>query len=105
MGLQGRIETSHGFIKDQKLGLGGQGPGNGDSLPLASTQLTGETRCKPCVQAYFLQKFQDSLAASPAGPRASDAQGFGNELLDRKHRIQRGRGILEDELRCLSQLS
>ena len=99
LGLDGYVQGGHGLVTDHKLGVQGNGPGNAHPLPLAAGELVGvavdvlRPQADPVHQLTDLGK--DLL---PAHLRVMDLEGLRQDLVNGLSGVQRGVGILENDL-------
>ncbi len=97
MGLNRNIQGGDGLIRHNKTGVHRQGPGNSNPLPLTTAKLVGKAFPVHPGQAYLFQQFVNPLGELPAF-HPLDLQGQTNDLFHRLPGIQRGEGVLENNL-------
>ena len=90
------IERGGGFIQDDDRGVGRQSAGNGDDLPLPAAELARVFVHVISGHIHHIQEADDFPQA--VFFRLVDAQWQLEDLLDGAARVQRGTGILEDDL-------
>ena len=98
LGLHRNIEGRGGLVEDNEGGLGRQGPGDGNQLPLPPAYGTGILMQVIRRQLDHLQKFENVfLPARPIYDPVNLDRQFQN-LSDALSGIERGSGILENDL-------
>ena len=101
--LDGDIEGGGGFVEHQQVGFQRQGAGDADALLLTAGKFVREAVQERRGQADLGEQRGDPVAQRLAGGDAVDAQGFGDGVLGRQARVERGGGVLVDELHAPAQ--
>ena len=81
--------------------MGGDGPGNADTLPLATGKFVGEPVVVIPAQPYLLHQAEDPLVQLFFILYALQTQGRGDDVIDLLSGVQAAVGILEDDLHVL----
>ena len=101
------IETSSaldGLVEDKQIGTQGEGARDADALALPAGELVRVPVDVRGIQADLAEEGADAVRAV-VGPLAVHAQRVGDDGADRQPRIQRGIGVLVDDLEPSSQSS
>lgn len=96
--LDGDVEGGDRFVADHELGVEGDGPGDAYALALASGELVGVAAHGGGVEAHALQEGGHALLALPAPRDFVDGERLAHGGPDGHARVQRGVGVLEDDL-------
>ena len=93
------VERADRLVAEQQLGVGGQGPGDRDPLPLAAGDLPGGAVQQRRVEADLAparSAARRSISASVEA--AADPQALADDLRDGQVRVERAERILEHQL-------
>lgn len=101
LSLDGHVQGGHRLVADDELGMGGDGPGNADALPLAAGKFVGEPVVVIPAQPYLLHQAEDPLVQLFFILYALQTQGRGDDVIDLLPGVQAAVGILEDDLHIL----
>ena len=99
------VERRHRLVTDDQLGLRGQRAGDADALALTTREFVRIAQRMPGRQADLAQQLVDAPAQRRARRQPMQAQRFGQRLADGEARVQRGVGILEDDLHVAAQVA
>ena len=97
LGLRRGVERRHGLVGDDDLGVGRQGPGDGDALALAAGELERVARRDRPVEPDLFEQPGRRRRSRPDRPPAG-AQPVGDLAADASARVERGVGVLEHHL-------
>ena len=100
--LDGYVERGHGLVGDQQLGLEHQRPGDSDPLPLSTRELVRVASERSIVEADMGQEGACLLPGPGIGRPVGDGTN-GQDLADRRPRVQRGGRVLEHHLDLWAQ--
>jgi hypothetical protein len=103
--LDRHVERRHGLVADDQLGLGGERAGDADPLALAAGEFVRIAERMPGREADFAQQRVDALAQRRTRREPVQAQRLRQRLADREPWVQRGVGILEDDLHVAAQVA
>ena len=93
------IERAGGLVAHDQFRFDRQRPGNADALALAAGKLMWIALTRVRRQAYLLQQLRHSgLTFRAAGANSLGAHTFLQDLAHQHARIERGVGVLEDDL-------
>src|SRR5438128_3085995 len=96
--LDRHVERGHRLIGYHELGTEYQRPRQADSLPLPAAELVRITIDVIAAQPDFLQNVGHRLFPAPPALHTVVAQPLAHDLADRQAWVERGVGILEDDL-------
>ena len=100
--LDGYVQSGDRFIADDKLRIHGESSGNPDPLPLSSRKFVDKTGGVFHIQPHSEEKLLYSLPLLlPASAQLMGSQALSNNVMYLHLRIQRGVGILENNLYLL----
>ena len=97
--LNGHIQRSCRFVRDQKLWVIGEGHGDHHALALAAGELM-RIVLEPCfgrVDADLVEQFENARARRLARHAMVDEQHFGELFFDCMQRVERGHRLLENK--------
>src|SRR5437868_2949398 len=102
LGLDRHVERGDRLVQDQHLRFRREGAGDGDPLPLPARERARQRACLPGVKADLVEQFTD-----PAGPFAPvhgevQAEHLLQAVADPLAGVERGVGVLEDDLHLAS---
>jgi hypothetical protein len=98
LSLDRDVQGGHGLVADDELGLQRQGPGDADALQLAAREGARSAVAQSRVDAHPLQERTSPPAALGSVVEAMDGPGLGHDVADREAWVDRGVGVLVDEL-------
>ena len=109
LGLHGHVQRGDGLIRNEKIRVCDQCPGDGCTLPLPTGNVVRMTPCQFPRQAYLIHhfqnlfphtlfSFQNPFARFFLLPEGFDGQGFCDDLLQGHAGIEGRCGILKDHL-------
>ena len=98
LGLDRHVERGNGLVRDQQLGLEGQGTGDADALPLTTGELARVAVVVLGVEADHLEQLLDPGQDLLLRHHLVHAQRGADDRAHRVTRVQRGVRILEDHL-------
>ena len=96
--LDGHVQGGHGLIADDELRLQSQGPGDTDALTLAAGELMGIAILVEGLQAAVVHDLIDIVVKFFLGHQTVLADGLTDDLAHGHTGLQRGEGVLEDDL-------
>ena len=97
--LHREVEGGGGLVEQDELGLERDGPGDGDALALAAGELVREALQDVVGHAGVDQRGLDAVdAVLGAGADVVDDQALLEEAAHAEAGVQRGEGVLEDDL-------
>ncbi|EAU65581.1 conserved hypothetical protein [Stigmatella aurantiaca DW4/3-1] len=96
--LDGHVEGADGLVRDDQIGPQSDGASNADALTLAPGKLMGIAVHRVARQPHQIHQREHLLFALPALGQSVDGERLANEVSNRQPGVQRGVGILEDEL-------
>ena len=100
--LDGDVQGGDRLVADDELRVRGQGARDADALPLSAGELVRIVRGHLRIQAAHLHEAFDLLRALGAVcGQAEVVDGLGDDVARAQARVQRGIGILPDELHLL----
>src|SRR6516164_7225441 len=104
LGLDRNVERGDRLVADDQLGLDRKRPRNADALALAARKLVRIADHVIGLQAYGFEQAHDALLelASALCQSVND-QGFADDGSDAHAWVERGIGILEDDLDVATQ--
>ena len=106
MGLHADVQCRDGLVTDDQRGVEHEGPGNADSLTLATRELVWLAFCGTLgIDADFLEDLIDPLVAFRLRAAAPDRQRLHHDVTHLATRIERRDRILEDHLHSRSGLA
>ena len=105
LGLDGDVESGNRFVADHEAGMKRQGPRHSHPLPLASGEFMGESVGVARVEPHHLEEFPHSLASLFPVHVGVHRQLFADRLADPHSGIERGVGVLKDNLHLLAELT
>src|SRR5215470_10433832 len=94
----GNVESGNRFVTDDQPWLDRQRARNGDALTLATGEFVGIAAGKARFESNQIQQFLDSRPAARGWNKIVQHQRLGQDLADSHARVERGVGILEDDL-------
>src|SRR5581483_5518738 len=97
------IERGDRLVADDQLGFDGKRTRDRDALALPAGEFMGVAARKARLEPDQAQQFLDARAAFLGWHEVMQRQGLAEDLPDRHARIERGVGILEDDLRLLAE--
>ena len=101
LGLNGHVQGGDRLVADDELGVQSQGPGDTDSLAASAVQLVGIGVDQSVGKAHHVHDLMDFLVNTRLVLVAVDLlhQQRGRDgLADRHTGVQRGKGVLENDL-------
>ena len=97
--LNRHIKGRHRFVTHDQFGRHGQSTGNADALALAARKLVRKAPHVAGVQAHGFQQIDHAgLVFSGRLGELVDGQRFTNDGFDRHARVERGEGVLKNDL-------
>ncbi len=104
VGLHGDVQRGQRFVEDDQFRIGGQGPGDGQSLFLPARERGREPVGVDGVEAHPKHEIGDG--ALGLGLRVAErSEWFGDDVEGGEARIESVRGVLEDDRHLLAQRS
>ena len=98
LGADGDVQGGHGFVGDDEFGAQGQGAGDADALALAAGELVRVARQGGRRQADLLEQAGDFGAHLAGRDDVMRPQRLFQDRPDGHARVERGEGVLEDDL-------
>jgi len=92
------IKGGERFVADDELGLEGKSPGNAEALALAAAEFMGIAAEVFRLQPDHLHQVPDPVPAFAGASHAVDGQRFADDAACGLARIERGIGVLENDL-------
>ena len=105
LALHRNVQGAHRLVAHDELGLQGQRPGDADTLALAAGKLVGKAQGVLPGQAHIVEQIIGLFLALGFGHPGVDQHGFHDDIQAGHARIQRGEGILEDDLELAAKLA
>lgn len=102
--LYRHVQGTGGFVADNDFRLQHQGPGNGDTLPLAAGHAVGIAVCKFLGQIHEAEHFPRFFIHLFFSDEAVVHQGLADNIPDPLFGVEGCRGILENHLDILPGL-
>ena len=96
--LDRHVQGRYRFVTYQQVGFKDECPGDADALPLATREFV---RVAPCVvggKPHEVHHPADLLQAFRGGTEPVDPEALADAVADRRSRVQRRIGVLEDDL-------
>ena len=103
LGLDRDVERADRLVRDDQVGLQGEGPGDADALPLAARELVRIARGVGRVEPDGREQLPDALAALGWLADVVDVEWLGDDPAGGHPRIEAGVRVLEDHLHPLAQ--
>ena len=97
------IQRRHRLVADDEFRFHRERAGNGDALALAAGEFVGIATRKARLEPDQAQQFLDPFTAACGRNQVVQAQGLGQDLAHGHARIERGIGILKDDLRVAAE--
>src|SRR5207249_4820179 len=94
--LDGHVQPGGDLVGDDEIRAEGEGPGNGDPLTLPAGELVWVPVSRIPGEPDPLEELGDPRVTVAVPP--VDGQGLAHDLLDPLARVERGIGVLEDDL-------
>ena len=102
--LDRHVERRHRLVADDQLGLDGERAGDADALALAAGEFVREAVHVVGLQADRLEQLHDAVFHRLLRRRELvDGERLADDRADLQPRIERGVGILEDDLHVAAQ--
>jgi hypothetical protein len=101
--LDRHVERRHRFVADDQVGIDRQRAGDADALALTSGELMRITPRVLRQQADHVEQVLDARLALGLGVKVVHRHRLGQDLAHRHARIERGVGVLEDDLHVTAQ--
>ncbi len=98
------IERTHGFIADDEFGPQSDRTSDGDPLSLASTELVRIAVRRSTVEPDGLEEFGRAGAPRRSIQPTHDLERLGDLVTDPHARVERGIGVLVDQLCAASEV-
>src|SRR5882724_2159104 len=96
--LNRNIQRGDWLVADNKFRVHGQGARDTDALALPAAKLVGVTVVMILAEAHRMEQFIDAVALSSTLGKFVNFQTFADDIADAHPRIQRGIGILKNDL-------
>ena len=105
LGLDGNVQSGDTLVTDDELGLHSQGAGDGHTLTLTAGELVGIAVQHILLQAALLHGLDDVVThgLGTGLEEVMGGQALLDDLTDGHTGVQRGVGILEDDLQILAE--
>ncbi len=97
------VERRGRFVRDDEIGVAGERAGDGDALALTAGELVRVPVGVFGAQSDLGEQFLDARADGGAAGPAVQLDRLGDDLTDGHARVERGRGVLEDQVEVLAQ--
>ena len=97
------VQCRDRLVADDELRLDRERPSNGDALALAAGEFVRVAAGKARLETNQTQQFLDAFATARGRHQVMQRQRFGQDLADGHARIERGIGILKDDLRIAAE--
>ena len=104
LGLDGDVQGADGLVRHDEPGFQGQGPGDAQALALAAAEFVGIAVGDVTGEPHFLEEFLHPGPALHASAQVMDDVGLLQDLAHGHAGVERGIGILEDDLDLAAQL-
>ena len=103
--LDRHVERGNRFVGDDELGIDGKRARDADALALTAREFVRITAVIILAQADLFQQFDNALLAIIALGDVMDLHAFADDLADAHARVERGVGVLEDDLHLAPQIA
>ena len=97
------VQRRHRLVADDQLGLDRERAGDGNALALAAGKFVRVAARKTRLEADQLQQFLDPRAVPRPRHQVMQLERLAQDLADGHPRIERGVGILKDDLRLAAE--
>src|ERR1051325_2879033 len=105
LGLYGDIEGRDGLVRDDEIGIDGEGAGDAYALALPAGEFVRKAFDETLVEAERLHQFlYETIFLFPAR-QAESLDRLADDLPDRHTRVQRGVRVLKDHLQVTPLLA
>ena len=106
LGLHRHVEGGDGLVTDENLGVERNASGDADALALTTGELVGVAIDVLGVETDEVEQLLHPLPTPTLGDDfAVDLEGLPDDVADRHPRVERGVGVLEDDLDVAAQLA
>ena len=99
------FERADRLVEDEEARAQGEGARDVDALALATAELVRIAREGGWVEADRVEQFAEARGQAFRRRLAVDSEGLGENLLNGHARVERGVGVLEDDLHAAAQVA